>query len=191
MINLTEDRRERNYVLFLTKASENGIDGKKLDEVLGGKLKDASFSTINENGTATPGSLLEIVLRIFTPYAMKVNDLLPESMRVNKASLVKVCLLQHISKAVRLIPNDNDWEKNNLNKTYKFRKENPCYGQGVHSIVLAGSAGVTFTEEESEAMLSYDKEHMDTEQMKSFATRLSSIVRIANDMTTMEIYNKR
>ena len=58
------------------------------------------------------------MLKVLTPYAVKLNELLPEDMRVNKNTLVKVCLLHHIAKAVRLVPNDNQWEVEKRLLTY-------------------------------------------------------------------------
>ena len=75
------------------------------------KIKHASFSLTNENHTAYDGSLLQIILRILTPYAIKINELLPEEIKVNQSSIIKVCLLSHISKCEMFIPNTDEWQK--------------------------------------------------------------------------------
>ena len=101
---------EGNYEIFLKKMVQLGIDAEMFNEKYGDKLKNGSFTNTNEYNMSYDGSLLDIVLRTLTPYAVKINDLLPLEMRIPKDKLVKVCLLHHISKCVRLVKNDNQWE---------------------------------------------------------------------------------
>ena len=102
-----------NYTLYLKKLSQLGISTDKLAEDYGDKLADATFSVNADSGLAFDGALISTILYKLTPYAVKLNDLYPEDIRVDKNSLVKVCLLHQIAKAVRLLPNDNDWEIKN------------------------------------------------------------------------------
>ena len=101
---ITEEIKNKNYEVYLKKLSQLGIDTTLFAEVVGDKLKEASFTNLNEFGNAYPGSLIEIVLKVLTPYAVKLNELLPEGQRVDKNTLVKVCLLHHIAKAVKFLP---------------------------------------------------------------------------------------
>ena len=68
------------------------VDQASLMEKYGELLKNATFTNSNEFGNAYDGSLIENVLKVLTPYAVKLNELLPEEQRVDKTILVKVCL---------------------------------------------------------------------------------------------------
>ena len=142
-----------NYELFLKKLNQLGIDTAKLAEEYGEKLADASFSINSENGLAYDGSLIEVILYKLTPYAIRLNELFPEAIRADKASLIKVCLLHQIAKAVRLVTNDNEWEIKNRGLLYKYVQGQPSIRTGLHSLVIANNCGITFTPEEAEANL--------------------------------------
>ena len=107
---ITTETKEKNLKLFFKKLSQLGIDTARLEETYGTAIMNGSFTNSNEFGNAYEGSLLEIVLKTLTPYAVKLNELLPEGKRVDKDTLVKICLLHQLAKAIRLIPNDNAWE---------------------------------------------------------------------------------
>ena len=114
-------------------------------------------------------------------FAVKLNELYPEDIRVDVKSLVKICLLQHISKSVRYIKSTDTWRINNLGELYKYNQEVPAIGIGLHSMMLAINCGVEFTPEESEAMTVIDRSE-DDNQMKYYSSLLTSIVRQANEM---------
>ena len=108
MVN--EEIKEKNLLLFKKKLEEIGIQ-LNMDSLIENKIKNATFAISNENGLAYEGSLLNVILRILTPFAIKINDALPENIRVDKNSLIKVYLLSNISKCEMFEPNDNEWEK--------------------------------------------------------------------------------
>ena len=100
----------KNYELFLKKLNQLGIETTKLDENFGGKIVDAPFSNIESTGLAYDGALINTLLYKLTPYAIKINEMFPKELQIDKNSLVKVCLLHQIAKSIRLEKNDNDWE---------------------------------------------------------------------------------
>jgi hypothetical protein len=187
---ITEEIKEKNYALFLKKLSQVGVETKILEEMIGDKLKDGTFSNINDFGNAYPGSLLEIVLRILTPYALKLNDLLPEGQRVDKNVLIKCCLLHQIAKAVRLIPNDNEWEVEKRGMVYKYDSNQPSIRTGLHSLIIAQNAGIAFTAEEAEAMTTNDRDLTD-DQARWHSSVMSTIIRQANELTYIQINKKK
>lgn len=179
---ITDEIKNKNYRLFLSKLNNVGVDSSKVEEILGEILLNASFSISNENGCAYDGSLIHIVLRTLTPFAIKINELLPEDLRVNQQSIVKVCLLSHISKCKMFEKNDNQWEIEKKGIIYKYSKSDVALKMGARSILLCQDMGITFTPEEFEAMLILDKDDNDL-QSKFYSNPLSIIVKQANELT--------
>ena len=186
---ITEEIKEKNYSIFIKKLEEIGIDTSSITEELAEKIKNASFNFSNENGTAYSGSLLHIVLRKLTPYAININNVLNPSIQVEKNTLIKVCLLQHLSKCHLFELNDNEWERDKRGLIYKFSKQNVALKMGMFSIYFAEKLGIRFSLEELEAMTVLDR-NLDDEQVKYFSSPLSTIVRQANELTFLEMRKK-
>ena len=185
---ITEEIKNKNYELYLKKLLQVDVDSTMLSGELGEKIKNASFTNINDFGNAYQGSLLEIVLKVLTPYAVRLNELLPEEQRVNKNTLVKICLLHHIAKAVRLVPNDNQWEIEKRGMIYKYDENQPSIRTGLHSLIMAQQSGISFTPEEAEAMTVNDRDLTD-DQARWHSSIMASIVRQANEMVYLEANN--
>ena len=111
-----------------------------------------------------------------------MNNIYPEELRVDVNSIVKVCLLQHISKAVRTEKSTNEWRIKNLGEAYTYVKKTPAIGTGLHSIAMATECGIVFTPIEIEAMTSIDRDSNDDMQFKYHSDMLSTIVYQANQM---------
>lgn len=182
MCELSEEARFKNYELFKKKLGDLGIDSDKIESILYDKLINAPYAIDTISGLAYDGSLLNTVLRVLTPFALKINDLLPENLRCEKASIVKVCLLQHLAKADMFIPNDNEWEINKLGRKYKYSNKKLALKLGARSLAIAIQMNVPLTEVEVEAMTIIDK--VDDEQAKIFANPLSVVIRQANELVT-------
>ena len=133
---------------------------------------------------------MEIILKTLTPYAVKVNELLPEEVKVDKNTLVKVCLLHQIAKAVRLIPNDNQWEIEKRMLSYKYDNSLPSIRTGLHSLIICENCGIKFTESEAEAMTINDRDLTD-EQSRWHSSVMASIVRQASELTYLTINKNR
>jgi hypothetical protein len=170
--------------VYFSKLESCGISSEvceKIKEKLGDDLYNASYGMKSNDGTAYEGSVIDISLTKLALFAVKLNELYPEDIRVDVKSLVKICLLQHISKSVRYIKSTDTWRINNLGELYKYNQEVPAIGIGLHSMMLAINCGVEFTTEESEAMTVIDRSE-DDNQMKYYSSLLTSIVRQANEM---------
>lgn len=172
------------FDLYFQKLECCGVSKKscdKMKETLKPVLENASYGMKSSDGTAYEGSLIDISLKKLTPFAVKLNELYPENIRVNKNSIVKICLLQHISKCIRYIKSDDSWRISNLGELYKYNKNMPAIGFGLHSMMIAIEFGVEFTPEEAEAMTVIDRNSDDT-QMLYHSSLLTNIVRHANEM---------
>lgn len=185
-----EINKEKNLKLFLGKLEQLGINTSVLEGKYGEKLMNASFTVSNEFGNAYEGSLLEVVLKVLTPYAVKINELLPEDRRVNKETLVKVCLLHHIAKSVRLVPNDNAWEVEKRGLVYKYDGDLPSIRTGLHSVSMCFECGIELSTEEIEVMTVNDRDLSD-DQARWHSSVMATIVRQANELTYLEINKKR
>lgn len=145
------------------------------------EIKTATFAPSSDSGLAFDGSLIDASLTI-TTLACKLNALLPEERRVDVASIVKVGLLAHISKALMFEPNDDQWQINNRGMVYKFKPLKGALRGGERSILLCANAGVKLTEEEYEAMRIMGKNIDDDAQAKLYSSNLSTIIRQANEL---------
>jgi len=182
--------KEENYQLFLTKLNEIGIPTEKLDEKYGELIKNATFSTTADSGLAYEGSLIYAILYKLTPYAIRLNELLPEPIRASKDSIIKVCLLHQLGKAVRIEPNTNDWEVKNKGMVFKYKNDMPAIRTGLHSLAMCSECGIEFSIDEVEAMTVNDRDMTDM-QSRFHSSIMSCMVRQASEMVYLEFNNKK
>jgi hypothetical protein len=178
----------KNLELWSKKLYEVGVDTTSLVEEYGSDIETATFSNLSTNGLAYEGSLLQTLLYKLTPYALKLNDMFPESIRVDRDKIIKVCLLQHIAKSVRLIKNENDWEVKNRGMVYKYNPSNPSIRNGLHSLQMCYEHGIMFSVDEVEAMTINDRDLTD-DQARWHSSLFASIIRQANEMVYLESIN--
>lgn len=180
---ITEEKINSNFTLYQKRlAKDYSVDIEKLDKELP-QLKDASFGISIDNGCAYPGSLIDKSIKL-TSIAVKINANVLGDNEVDKDSLVKVCMLQHISKAKTLVPNDNEWEINKRGYAYKYNEENTVIKTGALSSYIAMRCGVEFTDEELEAMTIIDRD-VDDRQANYYASKLAVVVRTANEILSV------
>ena len=184
---LTEEQKEKNKVLFFEKLSQVTYPGT-LETDFGEVLGNGTFSNAQHENLMGDGTLINTVLRKLTPMALKLNEVLPESNRVDRDKIIKVCLLSHISKAVRLVRNDNEWEISKRNILYKYNPNNPSIKTGFHSLLIAQNSGIKFSEDEAEAMIINDRDPND-EQARWYASPLATIIRMANELVYVNEIN--
>jgi hypothetical protein len=178
--------------LYLKKLEANGISSESceiLNEKYGEILEQASYATNTENGLSGEGTLLEVSLKKLTKYGVLINNVYPEELRLPVNQIAKILLLQHISKAIRMEKNPNEWRKNNFGELYTYAKNMPAIGTGLHSLAMAIECGIPFTAEEIEAITIIDRKDDDL-QAKFHLSMLSSIVKQANEMVYIEAAKK-
>ena len=175
--------KEKNYEIFLKKLNQFGIDTEILNNRYGELIRDASFTLSNDNGMAYEGSLVDIVLKVLTGYAVRINELLPKEKQVDKSSLVKVCLLHHISKAVRIIKNDNAWEIEKKNLIYKYDDRNRTASVNEYNPDGTLSEQIVYNYTDSGAIDSIAKRDAFTEKQTSMVFRYGTNG-VLNEITT-------
>lgn len=187
---MTNEQKEKNLEIYIKKLNQVGVDTSFLIEKYGKLLMEATFTNSDEFGNAYSGSLVENVLKVLTPYAVKLNELLPEEQRVDKSTLVKMCLLHQIAKAVRIIPNDNQWEIEKRHLLWKYDSNLPSIRTGLHSVSMCFECGIPLTTEEIEVMTINDRDLSD-DQARWHASVMATLVRQANELTYIQINNKK
>ncbi len=192
---LTEEKINKNYLIWIESLKKYGCYSDELITNLGESIKNASFGLSTNSGTAYKGSLLDIVLYNLCVIATHINENCfgmttkekkrHEALYVSPNSLMKVLLLQHISKAEMFIPNANEWS---IKKGYLYDFNNALVSNlklGERSLYICQKYGITFTEEEYEAMRIIDKEE---EKTTNFTNPLSELVKISNQLASIEKY---
>lgn len=188
MEKLDNEIRVSNFAKY--KKSLISYVGEEITEeiinTLGGEdaVKDASFATTTDTGLAYCGSFCKTILKV-TSYAVKLNELLPEEVRADKNSLVKVALLSQVSKVVMFKENDDQWQINKRGMVYTFSELEGALRMGERSILICMNAGVKFTENEYEAMRILDKTTDDDNYSKYYSGVLSTVIKQANELVTV------
>lgn len=187
---MEEEKKQKNLELFFKKLKQLGVETSFLSERYGELLKNATFTNSNEFGNAYDGSFLEVILKVLTPYAVHINELLNEEQRVNKDKLVKICLLHQIAKAVRLVYNDNQWEVEKRGLVYKYNDDLPSIRTGLHSVSMCFDCAIGLSTEEIEAMTVNDRDLTD-DQARWHSSVMATIIRQANELTYIQINKKK
>lgn len=182
---LTEEIKLKNYEIFLQKIEKYGVSKETIESVFGNELINATYAIDNQSHLAYEGSLLNTVLRTLIPYSLKLNDILPDNIKCDKDTIIKIGLIQHLAKSNMFIKNDNNWEIEKLGKMFKFAPNKIALRTGAKALAIAFKLGLTLTDNEIEAITIIDKDSND-EQAKLFATPLAVIIRQANELTLTE-----
>lgn len=185
---LTDEQKQKNLNLFLRKLNEVGVDTSVLQEKYSDLILNASFALTNETFSAYEGSLLNTILRVFTPYAVQLNAILHDSIKVPNETLIKVCLLHQISKIQMFTPNENEWEREKRGMVYKYAPYEYAFKMGMRSIILCQECGIDLTPLEIEAMTILDRDVTD-EQARFRCNPLSVIIRQASEITNLQLKN--
>lgn len=196
-MSLSEEKLNRNYILWIECLKKYNCYSEELIDEYGERIKNSSFALTKSSGGAYQGSLLDVVLSNLCVIATHINEcafgmndkqkLKHQYLNVNKESLMKVLLLQHISKCELFTPSTEQW-KVGKGILYEFNQDLPTsLKYGDRSVYICQKCGIKFTEEEYDAMKVCDK---DEDKTNSFVTPLAEIVKISNQLTAIEIYQK-
>jgi|TARA_R110000803_G_scaffold159065_1_gene223272 hypothetical protein len=184
--NLKEKIEKNKKKLYSTNEKYN-IFTKELLKFLGDDFITAPASTMKSLHNAFPGGLIDHTI-LTTKYAMDINLSLPENIRVENESLIKVCFLHQIGKSFIYKLCESDWHRKNQGKMYEFKDDMVSMRVGERSAYYALSYGVTLTEEEFQSIVNYDKPD-DDKQARWHSSTLGIILRQANDLAIIEEKN--
>ena len=196
-MELTEEKRNLNFVLWTKKLKDYNCYSESLINELGEKLKNASFNMNEANGGCYEGSLIEVILNNLCTLGYHINELAfglndkgkrnHPFLNVNTEMIMRVLLLQHISKAEYFITQTENWKKN---KGYLFDFNGELETQlkmGERSAFLCMKHGIQLSEIEFEAMTIVDK---DDKCFNSNQNQLVVLVKTINQLVAVELQRK-
>lgn len=182
-MELSLEQKEKNYCLFINKLQTIGVDTTVLENNFKKEIMDASYGINNFLSVSGEGTLLHIILRVLTPLAIKVTELTNNQENIKQETLIKICLLSHLSKAQMFKKNESD-------NTYGYAPYPYAIRMGLRSVALCQKFNINLTEEEIEAFTIIDGDN-DDEYKKFYSSPLANIVKIANDLTNLQLKKKK
>ena len=196
-MELTEEKRNLNFVLWTKKLKDYNCYSESLINELGEKLKNASFNMNECNGGCYEGALIEVILNNLCTLGYHINELAfglnskgkrnHPFLNVNTEMIMRVLLLQHISKAEYFVTQTENWKKN---KGYLFDFNGELETQlklGERSAFLCMKHGIQLSEIEFEAMTIVDK---DDKCFNSHQNQLVVLVKTINQLVAVELQKK-
>lgn len=179
---------EKFKVKFTEINKEYGIFTKELEDFLGDDFYLAPASASLDMFNCYPGGLL-VHLMTTAKHAVNLNEQLPDNIKVDKASLMKVVFLSQIGRTFMYSISTNEWQAKNLGRMYEYN-DLMRLSVGERSIMYAAQNGVKLSEEEYQAILYSDKD--DSEKMpRMFLNPISQIVKMGSQLAIMEEINKK
>lgn len=195
---LTEEKINANFLRWIKCLERYDCYSQSMINDIGDKIKNAPF-TLHENmGGAYQGAMIDIVLNHLCTIATHINDhafkgndenrINHSNLYVNKNMLMKVLLLQHISKAEMFVYQTQQWKAKN-GQFYDFNDElNTKLKTGERSIFMCQKYGIELSEEEYEAMCIIDKNE---ENGDIYSNSLTMLVKYVNKLTAIDIRHKQ
>jgi hypothetical protein len=155
-MSLSQEKIVSNTKKYFETGTKLGFMNEELMQFLGEAFIKAPASSMSDFHNAFEGGLIDHLLRV-AKQAVLINETLPEILKVDKNSLVKVCFLHQIGKANLYTPCTSEWHRKNQGKMYEFNEDLISMRVGERSIYYATSHGIKFTEDEYVAILNFDK----------------------------------
>jgi len=184
-----KDKILKNHEKFLDTSVKYQIFNEEILKFLNEGIVAAPASTLKSLHNAFPGGLIDHILKT-TKYAICINDTLPQKLRVDKNSLIKVCFIHQIGKTFLYKLCESEWHRNNQGKMYEYNEELISMKIGERSAYYAMKHGVKLTEEEYQSIINYDKSD-DDKQSKWYGGTLSTILKQANELAIIEEKNNQ
>lgn len=196
-MELTDEKKNINFVVWTKKLKDYGLYSDSLIDELGEKIKNASFATNENNGGCYEGSLIDVTLNNLCTLGYHINELAfgmnakgnrnHTFLNVNNDMLMRVLLIQHISKAELFIPQSEEWKKK---KGYAFDFNGELNTQlkvGERTAFLCMKHGIKLSESEYEAIISIDKEE---KEYNTHQSPLAFLVKMVNQLVGIELQRK-
>jgi hypothetical protein len=172
---LTTQQLEANKQKFIDTNNKYEIFTPELLDFLGDGFYISPASPTLEMYGCFPGGLLNHLIKA-CKYAVQINDLLPETIKQNKESIIKCAFLSQIGKVFLFKPNPREWHRKNLGKMYEFTDDLVSLKTGERSVYYAINHGVKLKENEFQAIVNLDKDETD-KQAKYYSEALTNIVK--------------
>lgn len=177
MNQLSQTQANVEWTKFYGKFDELGLtkfyDMDKLQE----EMIESPCTTNEDAGTAYKGALLMHIIMVMG-LSQRIAKMISGTFSIDENSLMKVCMLMHLSKRHMFEESTNDWD---IKRGYpfKFKETGGVLSTGERSILEAMNNGVKFTQEEFEAMHAMDN---DDASKKPFQGIMTTVIRQANEL---------
>jgi len=182
-MSLTKEKVIKNFKKFYSTGEKYGFLTEDLKEFLGEDLMSAPATDKLDLNNAFEGGLIDHTLLV-TKYAVSINGILPEALKVDLTSLIKVCCLHQIGKARLFTPCESEWHRENQGKMYEYNEDLISMRVGERSVSYALSNGVELNEAEFQAIINFDKGF--DKMAKWHSTMLGTILKQANELAIKE-----
>lgn len=185
---ISEKRILANKAKFQETNEKYGIFTKELEEFLGEDFYYSPASPSLDMYGCYYGGLVDHLLKV-CKYSVQLNNLLPEQMRVDTASLIRTVFLAQIGKTYLFKQNESDWHRDTLGKLFEYRDDELIVMTvGERSVYYANKYGIKLTEEEYQAIINSDKEG--PERSKRWVSKpLGHIIKLGFEMAVLEEKN--
>jgi hypothetical protein len=188
MSKTLKEKIEKNNEKFHSTNKKYNIFTPELLDFLGDDFLTSPASTMKSLHNAFPGGLMDHII-LTTKYAVEMNLSLPQDLRVNNESLIKVCFLHQIGKTFLYKMCESEWHRTNQGKMYEFVDDLVSMRVGERSAYYALKYGVELSEEEYQSIINYDKPD-DDKQAKWHSSTLGVILKQANELAIIEEKSK-
>ena len=179
---LTTENFNKEWATFWGNVTSTNLSESFNQDELMEQLKTAPGALSLETGLAYPGALL-VHINLITSIAERLAKMVCGTFpNVTREQLIKICVLQHLSKIEMYEPNDNQWEIDKRGMMYKFSETEGCLKFGERSALNALNRGIQLTPTEFEAICSLDKDGEEAKNRKYIVSIVSTIVRQANEL---------
>lgn len=189
-VNLTEEQKNNAWAQFYLVFSNLKLDKYYNIDALKDELLNSPCGINEEMGTSYKGALI-MHINMTMALAQRLSKMISGTFQIDENSLLKCCILMHLSKRHMFVENDNEWEVKNRGLNFKFKKDlDGCLKGGERSALEALNNGVTLTPIEFEAIKALDNTENDSTAYKSIMT---IIIKQANELgyaIEKEKYNK-
>lgn len=184
---ITKERLLKNKEIVLEKNKEYNFFNPKLLEFLGDDFFLAPATPSLDLYGAYPGGLVEHLIKV-CKYSININELLPEKIRVDKKSIVRVVFLAQIGRTFLFKQNTNEWSiKQGKMYEYKDGNEIAAMSVGERSAYYALKCGVELDMEEYQAVVNSDKGSDGS--IKWISKPLTHIMKLGFEMAVLEEKN--
>lgn len=196
-MELTEEKKNLNFALWVKKLQDYGCYSESLINELGDRIANATYNMNESNGGCYDGALVDVILNNLCTLGYHINELAlglnakgkrnHPFLCVNIEMLMRVLLLQQISKAEYFVSQSEAWKKNK-GFLYDFNGDlDTQLKMGERSAYLSLKHGINLSEQEYEAMTIIDK---DEKTFNSHITPLAQMVKIINQLVAIELQRK-
>lgn len=183
-MSLTKEQIEKNTRKYFKTAEEHGFMTPELRTFLGLDFIKAPASGLKTYNNAFEGGLIDHLLNV-TKFAININNSLPDTMKLDQKSLIKVCFLHQIGKAHMFKPCESEWHQKNQGKMYEFKEDDEVSMRvGERSAYYAVSNGVSLTDAEYAAVIDFDK--TDDKMVEHHSTTLFKVLKSASWFATID-----